>query len=80
MENGPELAAEKAIAIRDLLVVSGMAIAGIYAIHYLIRHPDNAKRLRMGILLETQKTCHRISDQFRVMADRAGTEYNRVRM
>ena len=80
MENEATISAGKAIEFRDLLVVSAIGIGGLIAIHYLLRHPDEARRIRMGILLQTQQACHRISDRFRDYADRAGTEYNRVRM
>jgi hypothetical protein len=71
---------DKRVTLEDVILASGIGIAGICAIRWILQHPDDAIQIRMRILLATQKTFLAISDRCRYIADRAGTEYNKVRV
>ena len=71
---------------RELAILALIAVAGFAAIHWLVRNPQKAREIDLGILLGTQKAslaisdgCRRIGDQFRYIADKAGTQYNEIR-
>jgi hypothetical protein len=74
------------IPARQIAFLALLGIAGICAIRYLVRHPDDARRIDMAILLGTQKASLTISDglralgdRFRFVADKAGTQYNEIK-
>jgi hypothetical protein len=71
---------------RQIAFLAVLGIAGLAAIRWLVRHPEDARRIDLGILLGTQKCCLRISDgcrfigdRFRYVADKAGTQFNDIR-
>lgn len=70
----------KAVRISDILTMVAAASVGAFAIHWLLSHPDSARTIRMRIALTVQKGALGVSDSARYVADRAGTEYNRMRL
>lgn len=74
------------LKVREILLAIGLGIAGLSGIRWILRHPEEAKKVDMAILLGTQKVSLRVSDGFRkagdgarYVADKAGTQYNHIR-
>jgi len=74
------------ITAPQIAFLAAIGIAGLLAIRWLARNPEDARRIDLGILLGTQKTCLRISDgcryvgdKFRYIGDKAGTQFNEIR-
>lgn len=67
------------IRTRDLLGAIAIAALGVVAVRYLMTHPDEANRVYMKGCLITKRTTQKFSDAFQIVADHAGTEYNKRR-
>ena len=79
-------AGKEGITAPQMALLALVGIAGLAAIRWLVRHPEESRRLDMAILLGTQKASLALSDglrhlgdRFRYVADRAGTQYNEIR-
>ena len=75
-----------AISGKQIAFLALVGIAGICAIRWLVRHPDDSRRIDMAILLGTQKVALSCSDGLRALAtgcrkvaDHAGTQYNEIK-
>lgn len=71
---------EKSIHTLDLVGALAIAGLGFMAVHYLLSRPDKANYIYLRGCLLVKRSCQRFSDGFQVVADRAGTEYNKRRL
>jgi hypothetical protein len=70
----------KQVRTLDLAIAGAIGYFGVLAIRWLFQHPEHSRTIYMRGCLITQKSCHEFADKFRIVADKAGTEYNRMRV